>query len=1013
MHSLRSIRFAALAAPIALAALMAPGALAAQDAPVRLAIAAPVAVADAARDSAIAKLEDFLTDYPNSPLRPNALFQLGELMVRQAEEEFTAAMRTQSADTTQRREGLIKPDYAPAIRIYDELVRRYPNFEQIDAAAYTLGTLYSGDLRYADAARMFETVTTRESSRFRGEAFFRLGDAYFELAASQRGTARRAQFARAAAAYEQATQINPPTSDIYFLALYKLGWSYYNQATQASQAEYQRAVDVFGRLVAAYDQLSPEQQSRLGLRGEAIEYMAIAFTQVGGAQAAQQYFSSRGGVPYQTAVLRRVATGLRDQGDFPRAVEAFRTLRDQMPNDSSALSVQREIVDIYQNRMIEPDSAQAARLRLIETFAPGSAWAQANPELATQAAQAREEALRQAGQYALSRAQTGRDRARYAEAVQLYTRYMSEFAQADSAQQVNNYYAVALVGQGEFARAGEQFARTAFDYPNTNNTLAIEAGRNAIVAYDSALARNKSDRATQDAFFATVDRFVGIASPELGQQALIQKGRRASEGQRWDVLEQTFRTYVQRYPDDDYTPTAQKLIGDALYQQGKYAEAQVQWEAAQSYAASRGRRALADTISTLRTRAAVSFADTLIRQGNYERAAEEVYVALADKNPRGERAPGALRDAIETYLLADSVARQRGDAEASRRARQRAIELSNRLVTQYPNYQYRNTYQALAIRLTGETGSAEESIRGLQTLLSENQNFPGRADALSRIAFLQDSIGQHSDAARTYEQFAREFPRDRRAADAQFNAAVTYAEAGDNAAAATAYSTFISRFPRDERVANARQRRLGLLQTAGDTTAVNAELATLCSGRVTAELRGPCAARTGDRYFRQGASLFAEYQQERLVIANRNTLNARGVTAASQRKQRLLRQMADVFRRAIESGDPRSVAASTYYLGLAQWEYGNFLKNVQLPAELSEQERTAAQQGAERQAEASFTQAREIWQALVQKADQEEELRNSEQARPWLDRTRAALEGNVDTNPPTASRARATVEVGA
>ncbi|HEX2718357.1 MAG TPA: tetratricopeptide repeat protein, partial [Gemmatimonadaceae bacterium] len=704
MLSLRTIRAALAAAPLALAV---PAALAAQTSPVRLATSRPVAVADAARDSAIAKLEDFLSEYPNSPLRPNALFQLGELLVRQAEEEFTAAMRDQAADTAQRREALIKPDYAPAIRVYEELVRRYPNFEQIDAAAYTLGTLYAGELRYADAARMFEMVAARPDSRFRGEAFFRLGDAYFEMAAGQRGTQRRALFARAAAAYEQATQINPPTSDIYFLALYKLGWSYYNQATQAQQAEYQKAVDVFGRLVAAYDQLSPEQQSRLGLRGEAIEYMAIAFTQVGGAQAAQQYFSSRGGVPYQTTVLRRVATGLRDQGDFPRAVEAFRTLLEQAPTDSSALSVQREIVDIYQNRMIEFDSAQAARLRLIENFGPGSAWAQANPGLAAQAAQAREEALRQAGQYALSRAQAGRDRARYAEAAQLYSRYMSEFAQSDSAQQVNYYYGAALVGQGEFAQAGEQFARTAFDYSSGNSTLALEAGRNAIVAYDSALSRNRDDRATQDAFFATVDRFVGIAPPEVAQQALIQKGRRASETKRWDVLEQTFRNYVQRFPDDDYAPQAQKLIGDALYQQGKYAEAQVQWEAAQQYASTRGRRSLADSISTLRTRAAVSFADTLIRQGNYERAAEEVYVALADKNPRSERAPGALRDAIETYLLADSAARQRGDAAASQQARRRAIELSNRLVTQYPNYQYRSTYQALAIRLTGETGNPE------------------------------------------------------------------------------------------------------------------------------------------------------------------------------------------------------------------------------------------------------------------------------------------------------------------
>ena len=37
------------------------------------------------------------------------------------------------------------------------------------------------------------------------------------------------------------------------------------------------------------------------------------------------------------------------------------------------------------------------------------------------------------------------------------------------------------------------------------------------------------------------------------------------ETERWDVLASTFRTYAERYPNDPYTPTAQKLIGDALY----------------------------------------------------------------------------------------------------------------------------------------------------------------------------------------------------------------------------------------------------------------------------------------------------------------------------------------------------------------------------------------------------------------------------------------------------------------
>src|SRR5919108_5089223 len=582
--------------------------------------------ADTARDQAIAKLESFLSKYPESELRPNALFQLGELLVRKADEEFAEAQRAAGRDTAESRDTPIRPNYEQAIARYEELVRRYPSFSKVDAAAYTLGTQYFSSQRYGDAARMFELVSRDTTSRFRAEAYFRLGDSYFELAAQQRGAARRQTFARAAEAYENATQAGSPTGDIYFLALYKLGWAYYNQATATNQEEYRKAVDVFGRLVASYDQLTPEQQARLGLQAEAIEYMAIAFTQIGGAEAADRYFTTTeaAAARYRLPVMRRVAQSLRDQGDFAQAVDAYRAVLSQSPADSAALGIQREIIDIYQNRVLDPERAQEARLQLVENFGPSSDWARANAGLVDEANRAREEALRQSAQFRLSQAQQRNNRDRYAEAAQLYARYMQEFAQADSAARVALLYGEALFGQGNYAEAGVQYAKAAYEYPQRDTTLAQRAGQNAIVAFDSALVRNKNDRAAQDAMFSAVDRYVAaFPENELAKRALIQKGKRASEAQRWDVMAQTFQTYAQRYPNDPYTPTAQKLIGDALYRAGQYAEAQTQWQTALTVANTAGRRALADSITRIRAGAAATFADTLVKQGEYRGAAAD------------------------------------------------------------------------------------------------------------------------------------------------------------------------------------------------------------------------------------------------------------------------------------------------------------------------------------------------------------------------------------------------------
>jgi len=264
-----------------------------------------------------------------------------------------------------------------------------------------------------------------------------------------------------------------------------------------------------------------------------------------------------------------------------------------------------------------------------------------------------------------------------------------------------------------------------------------------------------------------------------------------------------------------------------------------------------------------------------------------------------------------------------------------------------------------------------------------------------RVASALDSLGRKRDAAVAYEAFVTAYPNDPRAADAQYNAAITYLEVPDSAAASRAYGTFASRFASDQRAAQARSTRLALLRASGDTAGAAREVASLCGGPTPPEdLRATCAARAGDQEFRAGAALFPQYKAIRLVIPSKAQLNARGVQRASTQKQALLKQMSDHFTKAIESGAPLPLAGATFYVGLAQWEYGDFVKNVQLPPNLTDAERAAAATGSERQAAQYYDAARKTWQALLDKA-QQEKIDNE-----WIARTRDALAGNVPATPP-------------
>jgi hypothetical protein len=224
---------------------------------------------------------------------------------------------------------------------------------------------------------------------------------------------------------------------------------------------------------------------------------------------------------------------------------------------------------------------------------------------------------------------------------------------------------------------------------------------------------------------------------------------------------------------------------------------------------------------------------------------------------------------------------------------------------------------------------------------------------------------------------------------------VTHLQAADSLAAARAYATFATRYPKDSRAGAAQAARVALLRASGNASEANAELARLCA-RPTEAIRATCSERTGESEFRSGEALWPKYASVKLVIAKRASLTRVGVQRLSEPKRELLARMSGHFTKSIASGAVQWVSASSYYAGLAQWEYGNYLANVQLPADLTPEQRQAAQAGSARQAEQYYTAANKLWQALVDKAAKDK-FDN-----PWVQRAKDALQGKVDANPPTA-----------
>ncbi len=345
------------------------------------------------------------------------------------------------------------------------------------------------------------------------------------------------------------------------------------------------------------------------------------------------------------------------------------------------------------------------------------------------------------------------------------------------------------------------------------------AAQNAIVAYDSALSAHKTDRSLQDSLFSVINAYAEhYPRTDVAKRALIEEGRRASESGRWDVMASAFRQYAAQYPQDAYTPTAMKLVGDAMYKSGKYGNAQAQWDSAYASAVHNGHQALADSVKRIQAAAASTYADSLVKAGQYQQAAQDVYVAYADANPSSEKAADALRDAIETYMLADSVARGRNDEGASKDARAHAAELSKRLITQYPLYRYRLQYQTLYADLLAEIGKGDESIDALRKMIEDNPEWRGRADAEIRLAVRLDSLATEEGGGDRRTNSSRSTIRTTSGPATRCTTPPpTYLEARDTATAARTLGDFARRYPLDTRATSARALRVTLLKAAGDT----------------------------------------------------------------------------------------------------------------------------------------------------------------------------------------------------
>ncbi|MEE2829550.1 MAG: tetratricopeptide repeat protein [Myxococcota bacterium] len=408
------------------------------------------------RDLAIEALEAFVRDHPDSPYTARRMVRLAELYYEQAQEEYLAANVAYRELDEAFLKGEVKflpeppeKDLRRSIALYKRLIKKFPDYEELGVVYYMLGYCYSDEQsRFLDVDRAEQTylemLDNVEESAYRAQAYFRLGDIYFE----ENDWGRALSYYQSIVDELEAKGVDQGDEDserLYELSLYKLAWAYYKID------DLPVAIARFTSLLDWAEQKEARTGKEADLKPETIRYLAISLSDLAAASGQSPIGFARASLvnktssPWLFPVYIQLASILKDQARYEDAIEAYTYLQQASPNHPMGPEFQWQVILLNQNLVI-PDQAAADRARIVLTdrYGAETEWGRANKNNKEATSRARDYILESLQFVAFgyhSQAQDTGDANDYRLASEKYIAYLEQYPFAPNAYELHYYLA--------------------------------------------------------------------------------------------------------------------------------------------------------------------------------------------------------------------------------------------------------------------------------------------------------------------------------------------------------------------------------------------------------------------------------------------------------------------------------------------------------------------------------------------------------------------------------------------
>jgi tetratricopeptide (TPR) repeat protein len=625
-----------------------------------------------------------------------------------------------------------------AIALYKKLLAEYPNYKDNDQVLYQMARAYDELGRTDEAMETMErAIKANPNSVHFDEVQFRRGEYFFT----------RRKFRDAENAYSAITSLGARSS-YYELALYKLGWTFYKQDLYEEAVQnYMALLDYKVSTGYNFDEKHEKEDERRV--ADTFRAVSLSFSNLGGPDAVQQYFTSTKSRSYEDRVYSNLGEHYLAKLRYDDAAKTYNAFITLHPFHPAAPRFSMRVVETFTKGGF-PKLVLASKRDFASKYGlQAEYWRHNKPEELPEALAYLKTDLKDLATHYHAEYQSSQEAneklTNYQEAQRWYGDYLKSFPKDAESPTINYRLADLLFENKDFGPAAKQYERTAYEYPV--NAQSAAAGYAAVYAYREQLkvADKESQQAVKHDTVASSIKFADTfpahaqAAAVLGAAADDQyemKDYRAAVGSAQRVID--------KYPGAEVRirRSAWIVVAHGSFELAEYPQAEKAYTQVL-------------TVTPESDESHAKFVDNLAasiyKQGELARNAQD-YRAAADHFLR-------IRTAAPTSTIRATAEYDAGGALIELKDWKQAAGVLEAFRGTYPKHKMAGEATRLIARAYRESGELSHAAGEYERLASESTDETVRRESLLVAGDLYQQSNANDKALAAYGHYVTEFPK--------------------------------------------------------------------------------------------------------------------------------------------------------------------------------------------------------------------------------------------------------------